>query len=843
MFQLLLAACVALLPLGAMAQEAATEGAASVAAPASVSNTTNTRAIEPTGDSEPSAVVVLGDGAPDYTAWSQLADRVEQALDVGRASDQVMADLRKDLTQWRELFADAQKENSIRINTLKTQISTLGPEPEQAGVEPEILTQRRTELTAELNAARVPVQTAEEAFSRSNVLISEIDGLMRSRQADQIVKLGPTPMNPVLWPQALADVRTSARLAWAELETSWGSDAQRKDFQQDLPITLVFLAVGAVLLLRGRHWMMQLGAYLRRKRSGLSRGVVGFVVSLGQVIAPQIGIYFLVIALYLAGVLGLRSQVVADVLPQMGMLIFGALWIGNRVFGIEGANWTVLELPSAVARTEARVNVAFLGVLLAFWALFRNVSNYEGYSDATHAVLLFPVIALIGYFLVRIGRLLRLHTQLRARDEQHGAFRNNVLNLVSTATTLVGFVGPVAAAIGYNSLASWLLGPWVLTLALLAFLIVLHRFYIGLYGVIAKRDEEEAEQALWPILISLGTTVLSLPVFALIWGARTTDLTELWTKVMAGFKLGDATVTPRTFLIFAMVFVVGYAATRLLQSMLKTSILPKTKLDLGGQNAISAGVGYVGIFLAALVAITSAGLDLSSVAIVAGALSVGIGFGLQNIVSNFVSGIILLIERPISEGDWIEVGGQMGYVRDISVRSTRIETFDRSDVILPNSDLISGVVTNYTRGNAIGRIILPVGVAYGTDTQRVEEVLREVAENHPMVTVNPPPSVLFSSFGADALEFEIRAILSDVNYSLSVKSEMNHEIARRFAEEGFEIPFAQRDLWLRNPEALQPKPKPKTQRKRKKQANPPVSPTLEDMQNNADEGVEGEGDE
>ena len=424
------------------------------------------------------------------------------------------------------------------------------------------------------------------------------------------------------------------------------------------------------------------------------------------------------------------------------------------------------------------------------------------FNADTLGVLMLPVFVIAGIILFRLGRLIwDGGAPIEGEDARFG---NKVIRILGRCVQVLAVAGPIFAAIGLFNLARGILYPLSLSLGLIAFLMALHYVLRAGFAMLRGLDDESSKQALTPVLMSLGLTLMSLPLFALLWGARDSDLGEAWSSFKTGIRFGDTTISPGAILTLAIVFAIGFALTRLVQGTLRTSVLPRTRIDKGGRNAIVSGVGYVGVTLAALSAITAAGLNLSSFAIIIGALGVGIGFGLQNIVNNFVSGIILLIERPISEGDWVEVNGQMGIVKAISVRSTRIETFDRTDVIVPNGDLISGTVTNWTRGDSVGRVIVPVGVAYGTDTRKVEKILLEIAEASPLVSINPPPSVVFQGFGADSMDFEIRAILTDINFGLSVRSDMNHEIARRFAEEGIEIPFAQRDVWLRNPETLKP---------------------------------------
>ncbi len=740
----------------------------------------------------------------DYTEWQDVAARAEAKLEEPNpASEELMA-LRAELVDWRTRLTEAQTANGNRISILREQIDALGPAPAEGETETEEIASRRAELNSQLRELEAPRLKAEEAYRRAEGLIREIDSIDRERQTRQLLERGPTPLNPSHWATAATELGGSTTTIWEQLQAAWSQAERRQVFWERLPVIGILLGLAAVLLYFGRTWMERLTRYVERRERPSRRGVGGFLVSLGQVALPLGGLILIVGALIFSELFGELGLTLIRNLPVLGLAVFGGRWLTRRLFPDDPDQAVVLNLKMS-DRAEMRFYGTLLGLLFGLTFVLFRLAEFENYSDASRAVINFPLICLNGLVLFRLGTILRRNRSRSKPEETADAvsdMRRYIGALIGSALKLSGVAAPLIGLIGYTNAAAFFVYPMILSLGLIGLLIVIQGVLLSLYRLTTGKSPEEADQALAPVVISFLLFLLSLPLFALFWGARVTDLTEAWTKFQLGFTVAGITISPSVFITFVFVFLIGYGVTRFFKSILRTSVLPKTRIDPGGRTAILSGIGYTGIFLSALIAITSAGIDLSSLAIVAGALSVGIGFGLQTIVSNFVSGIILLIERPISEGDWIEVAGQSGYVRDISVRSTRIETFDRTDVIIPNADLISGVVINWTRGNLIGRVKVPVGVAYGTDTRRVESILREVAEDHPLVAMNPPPAVMFLGFGADSLDFEIRAILRDVNFVMTVHSDMNHAIAKRFAEEGIEIPFAQRDVWLRNPEAL-----------------------------------------
>jgi potassium efflux system protein len=246
------------------------------------------------------------------------------------------------------------------------------------------------------------------------------------------------------------------------------------------------------------------------------------------------------------------------------------------------------------------------------------------------------------------------------------------------------------------------------------------------------------------------------------------------------------------------VFVVGLLLTRFVQRWFIGRAFAGRQKDSGLQESTRIGLGYVGFVLSALAGMSYLGLDFSSLAIVAGALSVGIGFGLQSIVNNFVSGIIILVERPIKIGDWIEVSGYEGSVKKISVRSTEIETIYRQSVIIPNANLITNPVTNWMHADRTCRLDLPVGVAYGTDVNLLRSTLLEVANAHRTVLKHPAPVLHFAGFGDSSLDFQLRVFLRDAGQRITTASELRYSILAALNKAEIEIPFPQRDIHLKD---------------------------------------------
>ncbi|RLD21354.1 MAG: hypothetical protein DRI69_04275 [Bacteroidetes bacterium] len=266
---------------------------------------------------------------------------------------------------------------------------------------------------------------------------------------------------------------------------------------------------------------------------------------------------------------------------------------------------------------------------------------------------------------------------------------------------------------------------------------------------------------------------------------------ELW--LSEPWRFGEMAITPGNILSFFGVLIITFIITRFIATVVQGGVMRPLKLSRGVPSAISLVIRYFIIVFGLVLSMGALGIDLSGFSLMAGALGVGIGFGLQNIISNFVSGIILIFERPILPGDTVEVGSVMGIVERIGVRSSVVRSFDGADVVVPNNTLLNNELINWTQSDVKKRIEIKIGVAYGTDPNKVLEILKDIALGYKYAQTEPAPMPLFDEFGDSALNFRL-LFWVPVEFVLSAKSDVSIEIYNRFEEAGIIIPFPQRDI-------------------------------------------------
>lgn len=270
------------------------------------------------------------------------------------------------------------------------------------------------------------------------------------------------------------------------------------------------------------------------------------------------------------------------------------------------------------------------------------------------------------------------------------------------------------------------------------------------------------------------------------------------------FAVLGTPITLNTVGMSLVVFYIFLAASWVVQDVLGKVVLPRVNADAGVTNTVLVTSRYALIAIGAMAALSTIGFDLSALTIIFGGLSVGIGFGLQELVANFISGILLLFEQSLRPGDIIEVSGQRGIVSQLQMRATVLRTYDNIEVIVPNKTLLTSTVSTYTMSDRNIRRLVPVGVSYDSNATEVRDILMRVMENHGLILDDPAPTVFFTGFGDSSLDFQCAYWIGDPARGLQVDSDIHFMIFREFEKNGIEIPFPQRDLHLRSASALSP---------------------------------------
>lgn len=732
-------------------------------------------------------------------ALTTKTDNFEKQIQQDAEDDGSLVDIRLQLEELSRQSLTSALAFRTRLGEINSRLEQIGPAP-AAGQppEPDIVSGERQALTSEKAEINAVIAQAQSLSIRISGLIDKI-GNMRSELFRNVLTKRYV-LSDALSPQVFSDARDEFSNFYKAV-SSWLSFAFKFKFQAILAATFVALGLALVLLVGGRRLFGRVfeADPANEDPSYLSRLSVAFWSTLLPTLAVGVflasTVFFFNYYNVLRGDIGLFLNALAAVIG----VVFCVNRLTNAALEPRLPNWRLIPVETGPARWLVRLTTAMAVVIGVNY--FLSVIN-----DKMGSPLSLTIARSFGATII-VGVILILMAMLRPFKARDGSWRPWPAWLRYTALAL-GLFTIIAALLGYIGLALFVSLQVVVTGTVLitAYIGFLSARAIGEEGAFANTSvgrwlsanssyEDTALDQLGLVVsvaINVMIVLVFLPLILLMWGFQPGDIQAWAYKLATGINIGSVTISVTGILSGIVVFIIGYFLTRWFQGWLDGSVMARGKVDTGVRNSIRLAVGYAGVALAALVGISAAGIDLSSLALVAGALSLGIGFGLQNVVSNFVSGLILLAERPFKVGDWIVAGDVSGTVKKISVRATEIETFQRQSVILPNSNLINNAVGNWTHRNKLGRVDIKVGVAYGSDVKQVHAVLLEIARSHPLVLKNPEPFVLFSNFGPAALEFEIRVFLADVMNGNIAQNDIRFAVLERFSGEHIEIPSTPR---------------------------------------------------
>jgi len=745
---------------------------------------------------------------PVINDLKQQTKTISDQLQKSVTNDESLANFKLQLDGLSKKLLDAGVAFRPRLTEINTRLEQLGAAPSgDQAAEPTIVAEERARLIAEKAEINAVIGETEDASLAVNQMSAKIGNMRRDLFAQTLSQR--VNLDLTLGSEVTAAAGNQMVSLWSIVKSWWRFVST---FKLNSFLAAAFFAVIAALVIQlGARRV--LGSLYERDitneaPSYLSRLSVAFwstAIPSGAVAV------FLATTYFCLDYFNVLRPDIGTLLQSLFIVLGIVFFISRLAFACISPYTPAWRLVPIAPRPGRALVWLITGMAL--------INGLDSFFSKVNQVLSSPLSLTMAKSLlstVVIGVLILIIALVKPIERNVGEAVRPWPKAFRVFLILLGLIPIVAACFGFIGLARFMAQQIVVTGA---FLVTMYLGFLTGRAISEEQafasspigrvmrdrfhfDEAKLDQLglVVGILINLAVALVGIPLVLMQFGFQWVELKNTFYHLMTGFQVGSISISLMGILTGVGLFIIVYLMTHWFQNWLDSKVLARGRVDSGVRNSIRTVIGYVGLVLAGLVAVSAAGFNLSSLALIAGGLSLGIGFGLQNIVQNFVSGLILLAERPFKVGDWVEAGTVSGIVKKISVRATEVETFQKQSIVVPNSTLINGNVGNWTLRNKLGRIDINVQAAYTDEPRRVHGLLLEIIRGHPSILKNPEPFVALQSMTDSLLVFDAYAHVADITSTGGIKNELRFQIVERFHAEGIQLASSSTDLVLGVPE-------------------------------------------
>ena len=764
---------------------------------------------------EAEALISLVEAEAELKTLNKQLIKIENILKQDNVSVKNTVNYTKALNTTQDYAIAKRTVQESNLNEAMQQLAALGDTPTDGTAEPADIAKKRKEITKTIDGYKSQIADADLMINKVDTLNSRILSLRNTSLWNTLKVREQSIMHPKTFYDSLVgftlfmvDILKSPLTWYNGLTDIQKTDMRVYVLKAGMTMCLaVFIAVFVGLYIRkrfGYRTHIETPTYIQKVSSAIwlfiARGLlpasvlgafIFWVHNYNLLSNTPFGTFLKVCAAYVLAICLLQATVKSVFTPRRGQ------------------TWRLFEMSDEKAKSLCHTLLISI-ILICFVSFLQSMAKRTDMTiEMEYAIKVVANLIKTACVIWVSGRIFynKNTPQSDSSSDEENITTSSKIGTLITLTMLVAFV---LSLFGYIRLSEFILNRFIISIIFAGIVyiiyqvikVILHQlFKIKYWQKSLHMSKKFMNKVEFWIGFLIAPIFLFVATFFLlgIWGVSVDILLQSAKKVLTGFYIGGMKISLVSIFMGIGAFLVSILAFKMIKNSLQSGNLSKIEMDPGIRNSLVAGIGFLGTIISLLIALVVMGGSLKGLTLIAGALSLGAGLGLQNVVSNFVSGIILLFERPIKIGDWVIIAGQEGTVKRINIRSTVLETFSKSDVIIPNADILSGTLINMTHDSKFGRVDITIGVAYHSDIELVKKLLLEIPLENKKVLQKPQPFVNFTDFGASSLDFKLSCYTADITSRASISTDLRERILARFREHNIEIPFPQQDIHIIGP--------------------------------------------